>query len=124
MELRHRHLADAPAAPGAGRPPDDRERHPADSRRADRPAAETARARDDAHHDEAGHDDTGRYDTGRYDTGRYEADHRKADRNGVDRYDADAEFKRGIPKPPGYLRSEEHTLNSSHVVTSRMPSSA
>ena len=111
MELRHRHLADAPAAPGAGRPPDDRQPHPADSRRADRPAAETARARDDAHHDEAGHDDTGRYDTGRYDTGRYEADHRESDRNGVDRYDADAEFKRGIPRPPGYQPDDTGRLS-------------
>ena len=88
MELRHRHLADAPAVPGAGRPPDDREPHPADSRQAD-------------------HDDTGRYQADHAD----EADHREADRDGVDRYDADAEFKRGIPRPPGYQPDDTGRLS-------------
>jgi hypothetical protein len=91
MELRHRHLADAPAAPGAGRPPDDREPHPVDSRGADRPAADAGPARGDAPH--------------------YEADHYEPDRNEADRYDADAEFKHGIPKPPGYLPDDTGRLS-------------
>ncbi len=116
MELRHRHLADTPAGPGTGRPPDDREPHPADSRQADRPAAGTGPARDDAHHYEAdrrdpGRHDPDRHDPDRHDPDRHDADRHDADRRGADRYDADAEFKRGIPKPPGYLPDDTGRLS-------------
>jgi len=102
MELRYRHPADEPSA-DAARPPDHRETPRDTPRQASRGPADTGQQTPDS--------------SERSTVTRPQPADARPVKDNAGRYDADAEFKRGIPKPPGYLPDDTGRLSPRSTAT-------